>query len=145
MNCQADKILYFLAPILFDINLTILFFDNNSLINQYTFTNSTGINDSLTLFYHCNDYYILYSINDSSSLFNHFEYNDVVTFYKNQFCDECKKDTSKLVFNYIKNFVFCGECIRKLINYVMSRRISNFLDEQYFNLECKDSLKVRLL
>ena len=114
MICQADK--YFISWLLFSSTLIWLyyFFDNNSLINQYNFTNSTGINHSLTLFHHCNDYYIFYSINNSSSLFNHFESNDVVTFYKN---DECKKDTSRLVSNYIKKFVYCGECIWKLINY----------------------------
>lgn len=138
LDCQADRLLLFLAPLAFDTNLCLYFFDSNYLIQDYLFqsTDSTN-NPTINIFYNCYDYFILYNNFQAKQIPDKINQDEIAQIINRFYCEECKSDTDILLFNYINDFCYCKECIRKLINSTMTNRVLNFLNENYFNLECK--------
>ncbi len=146
LNCQADKFLLFITPLAFDSNICLYFFDTNSLIQDYLFPSiDTFKHQTINIFYNCFDYYILYNYT-LVKLVNEIIYpNETAEIVNKFYCEECRSETDVLLFNYIKDFLYCKECVRKLINSTLTNRVLHFLNENYFNLECKIGLIIRLL
>jgi hypothetical protein len=138
-NCQADKICYFLAPIFFEVNLTVFFIDKCKKISNCLFPSlASDSKGAINLFFYSNEFVILYNFGILEDFLFQERPNEVISILKMQYCINCNKNMNIISFNLIRNFSQCENCIRKFINQTLTNRLSSLIKEYYYNFECKN-------
>ena len=159
MHNEAEKIIIYISPIAFNINLDLHVLegvDNNEIGTKYFkhhFPSSSPFYPTVSLFYRFSHYDKFYSKEMMES------YKDIlINDYKEQNidlenriislgivpCERCKSETELIQFVIIQ-YADCKQCIIKFIHELITKRIKNYINESYNNLECIENIKVRLL
>lgn len=158
MHNEAEQIIIYLAPIIFDINLDLYILEGTAKLNNKNisyFKQSMpclyGANSRLTisLMYRFAHFDSLYTY----SLINQFGRNiafkmmPIEERMKNRMkvvcetiCEVCKRQSEALSFQHIPELTLCKLCLLDFVNKVMVIRIKSYISESYNNKECKYNL-----
>lgn len=162
MNNEADKIVVYLSPIVFDINLDLYILEgaanmkkNISFFKQ-TFPCLLGENklntftSTITLFYRFNHYDTFYTAevmreHGHSITFSIFDQTKIVDASKQRItvlasvnCDVCSRNSELLLFQHMPGLSLCKLCLIDFTNKLILKRSKNFASEFFNNKECKN-------
>jgi hypothetical protein len=161
MHNEAEKIIIYLAPIVFNINLDLYilegtanlkenlsFFKQNfpCLIGENKLNN---LSSTISLFYRFNhydtfytsqvlnefNYYITFSIYDKSKIIDSTKQR--ITVLAEIPCDVCNRQTELLILSHIPGLSLCRLCSLDFVNKVILKRTKNYTNEFFYNKECK--------
>jgi hypothetical protein len=155
MQNEAEQIVYYLAPIVFNINLELFVLEGinsndpekSRFLNEIMYCQDENNREKVTILYRFTHFDILYSkpwyesnkdiidviktteISESKSLINQGSSNK---------CESCEKDCPSVEFSNKTILSFCLECLQAVIKQRLTERIKNFIAEEYNNFECKE-------
>ena len=164
-DIEADKLIYFITPLILDVNLNIFYIggttikadnvdmnqSNLQLFRRYVCFNENNAYDLNILyrFWHYDCCYLQNFINAFSIPLFSLNFNYDESNYKklctstgyvhkeNDFieCSNCNEINEQIIFPDQNNYI-CKNCTKKQIKDGMSQRLTHFINENYTNLEC---------
>ena len=153
MNYEAGPLIYFLSPILFNINLELYIIEGslNNYSNNVRFlkknynSQSKDSTEKLTLIYrktHFDVVYTKYWYNSYKQVIDIISDTDK-TFSKTRIistdslvCELCQKQTVFIKFIDPLYAPTCRECLTSIVKNRMIQRAKNYIAENYNNIEC---------
>jgi hypothetical protein len=152
MQNEAEKIIIYISPIAFNVNLDLYVLEGvanteeDARYFKYNFPSNCPFDPTISLFYRFSHYDKFYS-KDTLELFkeilSNFEKEVDNIGGENRLyslgiipCERCNQETELIQFTLLQ-FADCKLCITKFINDIISKRVKNYINEGYINLECK--------
>lgn len=152
MHNEAEQLMYYLAPIVFNINMELYVLEgslNNDPLNASFFKEiiscQNNNREKLTLLYRFNHFDVLYTNTTYTA------YKDIIDIFittetlkskarikqlKSTACDNCKKITINIELSDHQIASTCRDCLTAFIKDRMIERVKNYSAENYNNLEC---------
>jgi len=152
MQNEAEKIIIYISPIAFNVNLDLYVLEGvanteeDARYFKYNFPSNCPFDPTISLFYRFSHYDKFYS-KDTLELFK-----EILSNFEKEVdnigaetrlyslgiipCERCNKETDLIQFTLLQ-FADCKLCITKFINDIISKRVKNYINEGYINLECK--------
>jgi hypothetical protein len=161
MHNEAEKIIIYLAPIVFNINMNLYILEGAGNVNKkFTFfkqyfpcligdNKSNNFSPTISLFYrfcHYDTFYSYQLIRESGDniTFSIYDNSKVVdpsipriTIFAGLTCDICNRFTEYLIFSHMPGLSVCKLCLIDFVKQVILKRTNNYAKEFYNNKECK--------
>jgi hypothetical protein len=150
MHNEAEKIIIYLSPIVFNINLDLYIIEGTAQLQKENikyFKQSinclkNGQNAKISLLYRFNHYDCLYSHLMFEKNFRNITYQ-ADGYRKSRFevfiecqCELCGQQSELIVFHHIPNNPLCKNCLFITLTRIMIIRIKAYISEFYINKEC---------
>jgi hypothetical protein len=149
MHNEAEKIVIYLAPIVFNVNLDLFILEgtaqlqaNNVQFFKQTLNSLNSKSKNISLLYRFNHYDCLYDHQTfrthSGNISYQFDLNrkNRYTVFTECQCEVCGQQSELLSFYHIPNNPLCKTCLIYSINNIMINRINAYTSEFYINKEC---------
>jgi hypothetical protein len=151
MNNEAEKIIIYLSPIIFEVNMDLYIFEGTAKVDKRNITffkqyipSIFNENLKINMLYRLAHYDLLYSINiiDNFNKLMYFKsYNSPdrssrVKIIGEEDCETCKKKSQIVEFSHMQGVQLCKSCLTDYLKKVIMTRIKSYTSENYNNIEC---------
>lgn len=153
MQNEAEQIVFYLAPIVFNINLELFVLEGintndpekSRFLNEIMYCQDENNREKVTILYRFTHFDILYSkpwyesnkdIIDVIKTTEIAESKSLIKLGISSLCDSCQKENQSVEFSNKSSLSCCSECLQLFIKNRLTERIKNFIAEDYNNFEC---------
>jgi hypothetical protein len=162
MHNEAEKIIIYLAPIVFNVNLDLHILEGTAIVDKkdlvyfkQTFPCLMGdqkmnnFSTTISLFYRFSHYDKFYTHQFISEHGNNMTYSSfdkvenrqrITVLATDMKCEVCNRVSELLTFTHMPGLPLCKQCLIDLINKIIANRVKSYTKESYNNKECKKFL-----
>jgi hypothetical protein len=142
MHNEAEKIIIYLSPIIFKVNLELYSLSDGKNQNILNFNCYDEKAAKISLFYTQSHYDKIYTnellqilLNISFNINEH-DGNERIIELEPINCSACKKSSIIITFSHMKDYIICKNCLVTYLLDDINTRYKLYVDQNYNNIEC---------